>query len=151
MKKLSQFDFDNAPPLIQEIAINNTAGRPTHEAILNKAIKEYPKYFPEEVAFNEVWESIPEETKMKYMRTLSQFEKKQLTTFASKVKKLFSVSIEKPEELQSLTDAQKKIYNSLLKSHSLKVETKKQKLFNEFYLSYFQAAEEAKNSTTDKK
>lgn len=63
--------FKDVPNIVIYIKGMAQMGHPIGYETLEKAINEYPEYFPEEVEHRRKWNAIPEEVKDKYFKSTS--------------------------------------------------------------------------------
>lgn len=67
--------LDNMPIEVVQIYAMRSLGQGVGLSQLEKAINDYPSYFPQEVAYREKWSKVPEELKEKYDKSISYFRK----------------------------------------------------------------------------
>lgn len=76
MKRLTLDEFNKAPKDVQAIHALAMLGMPVGSGLFERAVKEHPQYFPEEVAHRKKWNSIPQSVHDAYWKEISDFENK---------------------------------------------------------------------------
>jgi len=75
MKNLSLNELEEVPVVVQYIWVMGASNTPIGSSIYNKAIKEYPQYFPEEVEHERKWSLIPKEVHEAYFKECHELDK----------------------------------------------------------------------------
>jgi hypothetical protein len=67
-------DITNMPSLVAYVKMSGITGVPIGAATYERAIKEHPEYFPEEVEYRRKYAAIPEIEKEYHLRKLMEYE-----------------------------------------------------------------------------
>lgn len=76
MKNLTEKELLEAPGIVQSIYMIASMNRPIGTSTINKAIKDHPEYFPEEVEHREKWKTIPQEVHDNFEKEFLELDKK---------------------------------------------------------------------------
>lgn len=74
MKALTESEYEAAPGIIQACYIAAMHNEPIAPVVYNRAIEEYPEYFPDEIERREIWANIPVEVKQQYDKELAVYK-----------------------------------------------------------------------------
>jgi len=128
MKELSIKEFNEAPHIIQYITIMAHLKQPLGSRIIEKAVFEYPQYFPEELEHRKKWENVPDEVKESYFKEISELfreyfnngERKGIVYWATHPDEYKNHEEEDKKLLETLERKEKEIEVKYLSKYGLK-------------------------------
>ena len=127
MKDLTNKEFEHAPNIVKYIYGMSITKQPIGGSTLDKAIEEYPEYFPDEVNSMKKWAAIPQKVHDAYWKEYWKIDK-ELNKDTPHLGKGIMYYAEHPEEYVECSRAWKVAYE---KGKPLKKE-----LHEKFYAKY---------------